>query len=89
MRQDADLVLLAGDLVNDCTPEQLTWIRTYIAEVLPDTPVLAFAGNRDYPYSPVRRSARGSVIIHFWKRGCWDGNSVLQNWTAAVPGQLV
>ena len=52
MGKDADLVLLAGDLVNDGTPEQLMRMRTCIGEVLPDTPVLAVAGNHDYPPCP-------------------------------------
>lgn len=52
MGHDADLVLLVGDLVNDGTPEQLMQMRTCITEILPETPVLAVAGNHDYPCYP-------------------------------------
>lgn len=52
MARDADLVLLAGDLVNDGTPEQLELMQRCVSEVLPDTPVLAVAGNHDYPRWP-------------------------------------
>lgn len=52
MARDADLVLLVGDLVNDGTPEQFERMRKCISEVLPDTPVLAVAGNHDYPRWP-------------------------------------
>lgn len=52
MARDADLVLLSGDLVNDGTPEQFELMRKCISEVLPDTPVLAVAGNHDYPRWP-------------------------------------
>lgn len=52
MARNADLVLLVGDLVNDGTPEQFEGMRKCISEVLPDTPVLAVAGNHDYPRWP-------------------------------------
>lgn len=52
MAKNADLVLLAGDLTNDGTPEQMGLMHQCIAEVLPDTPVLAVAGNHDYPHQP-------------------------------------
>lgn len=52
MAKNADLVLLAGDLTNDGTPEQMALMHQCIAEVLPDTPVLAVAGNHDYPHQP-------------------------------------
>ncbi len=52
MSRDADAVLLAGDLVNDGTPEQFELMHKCISEVLPDTPVLAVAGNHDYPRWP-------------------------------------
>lgn len=52
MGAEADLVLLVGDLVNDGTPAQLERMRQCIHEVLPDTPVLAVAGNHDYPHTP-------------------------------------
>lgn len=52
MAKDADLVLLAGDLTNDGTPEQMALMHRCIAEALPDTPVFAVAGNHDYPHQP-------------------------------------
>lgn len=52
MARDADLVLIAGDLINDGTSEQLELMRQCISDVLPDTPVLAVAGNHDYPIFP-------------------------------------
>lgn len=52
MSTDADAVLLVGDLTNDGIPEQMATIQQSIAEVLPDTPVLAVPGNHDYPHFP-------------------------------------
>ena len=52
MGVDADAVLLVGDLTNDGTPEQMALVQQSIAEVLPDTPVLAVPGNHDYPHLP-------------------------------------
>lgn len=52
LAKNAELVLLAGDLVNDGTPEQFELLRQCISEVLPDVPVLAVAGNHDYPPLP-------------------------------------
>ena len=52
MGTDADAVLLVGDLTNDGTPEQMELMYKCISEVLPDTPVLAVAGNHDYPHQP-------------------------------------
>ena len=52
MGEDADAVLLAGDLTNDGTHEQISLMQQSIAEMLPDTPVLAVAGNHDYPHFP-------------------------------------
>lgn len=52
MGEDADAVLLAGDLTNDGTHEQMKLIYQCISEILPDTPVLAVAGNHDYPHQP-------------------------------------
>lgn len=52
MGEGADAVLLVGDLTNDGTPEQMELMQKCIAEVLPDTPVLAVAGNHDYPHQP-------------------------------------
>jgi len=52
LAKNAELVLLAGDLVNDGTPEQFALLQQCISEVLPDVPVLAVAGNHDYPPLP-------------------------------------
>lgn len=52
MGEGADAVLLAGDLTNDGTAEQIALVQQCIAQVLPDTPVLAVAGNHDYPHQP-------------------------------------
>lgn len=52
MGEGADAVLLVGDLTNDGTPAQLALMHQCIAEVLPDTPVFAVAGNHDYPHQP-------------------------------------
>lgn len=52
MARGADAVLLAGDLVNDGTPEQFELMRQCISEVLPSMPVFAIAGNHDYPRWP-------------------------------------
>lgn len=52
MGVDADAVLLVGDLTNDGTPEQMELMHQCIKEVLPDTPVLAVAGNHDHPHQP-------------------------------------
>lgn len=50
--QNADIVLLAGDLVNDGTPEQMERMHRCIEDKLPGVPVLAVAGNHDYPRQP-------------------------------------
>ena len=52
MGADADAVLLVGDLTNDGTSEQMALMQQCIAKVLPNTPVLAVAGNHDYPHQP-------------------------------------
>ncbi len=52
LAKNAELVLVTGDLVNDGAPEQFELLRQCISEVLPDTPVLAVAGNHDYPPQP-------------------------------------
>ena len=53
MGSDADIVLLAGDLVNDGSVCQMELLHRCIAEVLPDTPVLGVTGNHDYPHQPI------------------------------------
>ena len=59
MGKGADAVLLAGDLTNDGTPEQLQLMQQCIAECLPDTPVLAVTGNHDCPQQPSPMIRRG------------------------------
>lgn len=49
----ADLVLMLGDLVNDGLPEQFQLFSQCLEEALPDTPVLAVAGNHDFPRYPL------------------------------------
>jgi len=53
MASDADVILLAGDLTNDGTPEQIELMHQCISELLPDKTVLAVAGNHDYPRNPL------------------------------------
>lgn len=53
LAKNAEMVLLTGDLVNDGTPEQFELMCKCISEVLPNTPVLAVAGNHDYPPCPL------------------------------------
>ena len=53
LAKDADGVLLPGDLTNDGTPEQFDLFRQCIEEELPNVPVLAVAGNHDYPLNPL------------------------------------
>ena len=53
MAADADAILLAGDLVNDGTPEQIELMHQCISELLPEKTVLAVAGNHDYPCNPL------------------------------------
>ena len=72
MGKDADAVLLAGDLTNDGTPEQMALMQQCIAEVLPDTPVLAVPGNHDYPHFP-------SPMIREW----FCDFEALQDWLFA------
>lgn len=48
----ADAVLLPGDLTNDGTPEQMRLMHRCIVQSLPEAPVLAVAGNHDYPHQP-------------------------------------
>ena len=52
MAEESDAVLCAGDMVNDGLPEQYTLLREAIEECLPMTPLLAVAGNHDYPLNP-------------------------------------
>ena len=51
--KDADCVILPGDLTNDGAPEQFERFRQCTEEELPNVPVLAVAGNHDYPLHPL------------------------------------
>lgn len=46
-------VLMAGDLTNDGLPGQFERLRMCIEEEMPGVPVLAVAGNHDYPQRPL------------------------------------
>ena len=72
MGKGADAVLLAGDLTNDGTPEQLQLMQQCIAECLPDTPVLAVTGNHDCPHQPspmIRRGICDFPALQDWLLG--------------------
>jgi predicted phosphodiesterase len=53
LAKDADCVLLAGDMTNDGAPNQFELFRQCIEEELPNVPVLAVAGNHDFPLNPL------------------------------------
>ena len=72
LAKGADLLLLAGDMTNDGKPSQMQAIRRFIEEILPDTPVLAVAGNHDYPLAPLPRIPEGT-----------DEYAALQAWLLA------
>lgn len=59
MGRGYDGVLIAGDLTNDGTPDQLQAVWSHITELLPDTPVFAVAGNHDYPVRPLPQVVSG------------------------------
>lgn len=53
-------VLCAGDMVNDGLPEQFALLRESIEQVLSkNMPMLAVAGNHDYPLLPIPQVADG------------------------------
>lgn len=53
-------VLYAGDMVNDSIPEQFDLLRESIEQVLPENiPMLAVAGNHDYPLLRIPQVADG------------------------------
>lgn len=59
LASQADCVLLAGDLTADAAPEQFQRLWQLIEEELPETPVLAVAGNHDFPLYPLPRIPHG------------------------------
>ena len=56
---DFDALFLTGDLVNDGTPEQFRRLKCCIDGLPERLPVLAAAGNHDYPQNPLPRVADG------------------------------
>jgi len=50
--KDADIVLLAGDLVNDGEQRQFERLQECINEELPNKAVFSVSGNHDYPLNP-------------------------------------
>ena len=48
-----DAVLIAGDITNDGSREQLELFWKCVNEVLPEVPVFAVSGNHDYPPKPL------------------------------------
>lgn len=49
LAQDADAVVVTGDLTNDGTPDQFQRVRQCIETMLPEKPVFAVNGNHDMP----------------------------------------
>lgn len=47
--KDMDVILMAGDLVNNCDPMQYDRLAAIIEETVPDKPIFAVAGNHDIP----------------------------------------
>ncbi len=59
-----DGVLCAGDMVNDGTAEQFALLRRLIEDRLPpDTPMLAVAGNHDFPVPSVPDTGEGFFVL--------------------------
>lgn len=53
MGKNYDAVLIPGDMTNDGTPAQFALLNQCIADILPNAPVLAVAGNHDFPVTPL------------------------------------
>ena len=56
---DVDALFLTGDLVNDGTPEQFRRLKGCVDGMPERLPVLAVAGNHDYPLNPLPQAAEG------------------------------
>ena len=99
-----DGVLCAGDMVNDGTPEQFALLRQLIADRLPPaTPLLAVAGNHDFPAQPdggegfyalqdrlLDRAERLGLAVERDGSGAWAarlGDIDIVGLNAAVPGR--
>lgn len=59
MGRGYDAVLIPGDMTNDGTPPQFNLLYQCIVEILPNTPVLAVAGNHDFPVAPEPKTQDG------------------------------
>lgn len=60
MAGESNAVLCTGDMVNDGLPEQFALLRESVEQTLPEnTPMLAVAGNHDYPLFPIPQIANG------------------------------
>ena len=60
MAGENNAVICTGDMVNDGLPKQFALLRESIEQVFPEnTPVLAVAGNHDYPLLPIPQVADG------------------------------
>jgi len=55
----ADCILLAGDMTNDGTPEQMAEFYRCVTDILPDKPVFAVTGNHDFPHDPIPQVLEG------------------------------
>ncbi len=99
-----DAVLCAGDMVNDGTPEQFELLRRLIEDRLsPDTPMLAVAGNHDFPVQPdtgacfyalqdqlLDRAERLGLAVERDGSGAWAaglGDIDIVGLNAACPGR--
>ncbi|MCH5187031.1 MAG: metallophosphoesterase [Oscillospiraceae bacterium] len=72
-------VLIAGDLVNDGTPEQLQSMSDILAGL--DRPVFAVSGNHDYPIEPLvycgqRCDSQAALQAGLLKRAAEDGYEI-------------
>lgn len=63
--KDMDVVLMAGDLVNNCDTSQYERLAGAIEETMPDKPIFAVSGNHDIPEG-VTRNYR---IFEGWLHG--------------------
>lgn len=62
--KDMDVILMAGDLVNNCDPAQYHRLAAVIEESIPDKPIFAVAGNHDIPDSQVQSYRRFEQWLH-------------------------
>lgn len=95
LANQADCVLLVGDLTADAAPEQFERLWQLIEEELPETPVLAIAGNHDFPLNPLPRIPQGlddwpTFQLRLLKRSKMLGVSCQEDpcgaWRATVKG---